>query len=267
MNTPSDPLFIFSSSWRSGSTLLQRYITATGEVLVWGETGGALNAIAEAVGSWEQITADSTRRFSDALGGKGEAAYEKLVASPKEQHAELWIANLSPPYADILTGLRSLFDTLYKKRARDLGYSRYGFKETRCGLDTARHLKALFPEARFVFLVRNPLDVILSIKRRDWMGRAQGHDTLKYYAEHWRRRSMEFRQADFGLSLRYEDFVVDATLQQQLLNYLGTERKPPANFIQNSQVDWKPSNQSPLTAWERLCLRYWLGDEMKQWGY
>lgn len=267
MNTSAAPIFIFSSSWRSGSTLLQRFVTATGDVLVWGETGGALNAIAEAVGGWEQITADSARRFPGGTGGKGEAAYQKFIAEPKNEHAGLWIANLTPPYADILASLRTLFDTLYRQRAQEFGYPRYGFKETRCDLTTARNLQTLFPDARFVFLVRNPFDVMLSIKRRNWIGRPAGHATLKYYADHWRMRAMQFRQADFGLALRYEDFVADPALQDRLLDYLDIESRPPADFIRTSQVDWRASNQSPLDVWERARLRYWLGDEMKQWGY
>jgi hypothetical protein len=267
MNPPHQPIFIFSSSWRSGSTLLQRFITATGEVLVWGETGGALNAIADAVAGWDQITADSSRRFPGGVGGKGEAAYQKFIMAPKSEQASLWIANLSPPHVDILAGLRGMFDTLYRQRAQDLGYPRYGFKETRCDLNTARQLQTLFPDARFLFLVRNPLDVMLSIKRRNWMGRPAGHATLKYYADHWRTRSMQFRQADFGLTLRYEDFILDPALQDRVLDYLDIHSKPPSDFTRTSQVDWKASNQSHLDAWERVRLRYLLGDEMKKWGY
>ena len=267
MNPTHQPIFIFSSSWRSGSTLLLRFITATGEVLVWGETGGALNAIADAVAGWDQITADSSRRFPGGVGGKGEAAYQKFIMTPKSEQASLWIANLSPPHADILAGLRGMFDTLYRQRAQDSGYPRYGFKETRCDLNTARQLQTLFPDARFLFLVRNPLDVILSIKRRNWMGRTGGHVTLKYYADHWRSRSMQFRQADFGLTMRYEDFIVDQALQNRVLDHLNILSKPPADFIRSSQVDWKASNKSQLGAWERARLRYWLNDEMKQWGY
>lgn len=267
MMTDHQPVFVFSSSWRSGSTLLQRFITASGEVLVWGETGGALNAIADAVAGWEQITADSSRRFPTGLGGKGEAAYHAFAAAPGAERAGLWIANLSPPYADIQASLRDLFDTLYRQRALRFGYPRYGFKETRCDLDTARRLQGLFPDARFVFLVRNPFDVMLSIKRRNWMGRPAGHATLKYYAEHWRTRSMQFRQAGFGLALRYEDFIADPALQGRLLDYLEIGTRPPADFIRSSQVDWKAENQARLGAWERARLRYWLADEMKQWGY
>lgn len=267
MMTDSKPVFVFSSSWRSGSTLLQRFITSTGEVLVWGETGGALNAMANALAGWEQITADSSRHFPTGIGGKGEAAYSKFIATQKADHAGLWIANLSPPYADIQAAVRGMFDALYRQRAQDFGYPRYGFKETRCDLDTARQLQALFPDARFIFLVRNPFDAILSIKRRSWMGRPAGHATLKYYAEHWRTRAMQFRQAEFGLTLRYEDFITDMALQDRVLEYLEISSRPPADFTRTSQVDWRAANQLPLSTWERTRLRYWLADEMKQWGY
>ena len=267
MSTSHPPIFLFSSSWRSGSTLLQRFITASGEVLVWGETGGALNAIADAVAGWDQITADSLRRFPGGIGGKGEASYHKFIAAPKAEHASQWIANLSPPFTDLISSVRAMFDAQYGGRAQSLGYPRYGFKETRCDVNTARQLQTLFPDARFVFLVRNPFDVILSIKRRGWMGRPAGHATLKDYADHWRMRAMQFRQADFGLTLRYEDFIVDTALQVRVLDYLGIQNRPPADFIRTSQVDWKASNQSQLGAWERVRLRYWLGAEMKQWGY
>lgn len=265
--TVPDPIFIFSSSWRSGSTLLQRFVTASGEVLVWGETGGALNGIADAVAAWEQITADSSQHFGVDRGGKGESAYRALADTPKNGHANLWIANISPPYSDILGTLRGSFETLYGLRARELGYTRYGFKETRCDLGTARQLLKLFPQARFIFLVRNPLDSILSIKRRRWMGRPPSHATLRFFAEHWRSRSMQFREADFGLTLRYEDFVADVGLQSRLLDYLEIGTSPPADFIRESHVDWQAKLDEGLSGWERARLRYWLGDEMRRWRY
>lgn len=267
MNSSESPIFLFSSSWRSGSTLLQRYITATGEALIWGETGGALNAIGEAIAGWEQIGADSSRRFPGAIGGNGNAAYQELISSPKGEHAQLWIANLTPPLEEILANLRQMFDSIYRKCAQDLGYARYGFKETRCDLTTARQLQRLFPEARFLFLVRNPLDVMLSLKRRDWMGLPATHKTLKHYAEHWRSRSEQFRQADFGLTFRYEDFIADSSLQKQVLEYTNIQHAPPADFVGASQVDWKAKHQAPLSQWEKARIHYWLRDEMQHWGY
>lgn len=267
MTSFAKPVFVLSSSWRSGSTLLQRYVTASGEVLVWGETGGALNALRDALGDWEQITAPSARRFPGGTGGKGEEAFRAFVAAPKSDHAGQWIANLTPPYADIAAELRAMLLKVYGTRASELGYPRFGIKETRCDLATARCLRTLFPDAKFVFLVRDPIAVMLSIKRRNWMGQAPGHATLHYYAEHWRLRSAQFRDADFGISLRYEDFVSDAALRDKLMDYLEIDARPPADFAEHSKVDWTTRDRSELSRWERGLLRYWLRGEMQQWGY
>lgn len=261
------PVFILSTSWRSGSTLLQRYITASGQVMVWGETGGALDALREALSGWEQITADSSRRFPGGIGGKGEASYRSFIAIPKEDHAKKWIANLTPPYGEIVMSVRSLLTELYGKRAEALGYPRFGIKETRCDLATARFLRTLFPDAKFVFLVREPLDVLLSIKRRNWMERPAGQSTLRYYAEHWRSRAAEFRTAEFGMTLRYEDFIVDRGLQKKLLEYLEIDQLPPDDFVKTSKVDWSTRNKAELTRWERWWARRYLRKEMQQWGY
>jgi len=261
------PVFILSASWRSGSTLLQRHITSSGQVLVWGETGGALDALCEALSGWEQITADSSRRFPSGGGGMGEAAYHTFVATPKANHAQQWIANLTPPYAEIVARIRQLLIDIYATRAETLGYPRFGIKETRCDLVTAHFLRGLFPDAKFVFLVREPMAVMLSIKRRNWMGRPASRATLRFYAEHWRRRASDFRHADFGLALRYEDYIADVSLQRKLMDYLEINSLPPENFTRTSKVDWSASNTSELTAWERWWAKHWMADEMKHWGY
>lgn len=267
MNFKEKPVFVFSSSWRSGSTLLQRYITASGEVFVWGETGGALNALRDALAGWEQITADSSRRFVNSSGGGGEQSYNEVISSPKSAHAQQWIANITPPYTDIISSVRSMLMDLYGKRAEALGYARFGIKETRCDLITAKYLQVLFPDAKFIFLVRNPLDVILSIKRHNWVGRQAGHTTLRHYAEHWRVRSTQFREIGFGKVFRYEDFISKSHPRNEMMDYLEIDNRPPDNFIETSKIDWMTNNKSNLTRWERGWILHWLSDEMKEWGY
>jgi hypothetical protein len=267
MNNHAKPVFVFSASWRSGSTLIQRYITASGEVLVWGETGGALDSICDALSGWEQSAADGSRRFPNGFGGEGEKAYRQFSRSAKSEHALQWIANLTPSYAELLDHMRDTLTTIYGTRALAHGYPRFGIKETRCDLRTALRLKSIFPDARFVFLVRNPIDVMLSLKRRDWMGRPQCHATLREFARHWKNRAEQFRQAGFGFMLRYEDFVAKPELRSQLMDYLDIDNRPEPDFVQSSLVDWEAKNQSRLNAWERGRLHHWLGGEMKHWDY
>ncbi len=226
-----------------------------------------MDALRDAVAGWEQITADAARTFASARGGDGERAYRKFITLTKSEHSHQWIANLAPPYAEILDAVRHFLIELYGKRATAFGYSRFGIKETRCDLATARSLRLLFPSAKFIFLVRDPIAVTLSIKRRGWIGRNAGLRTLFYFSEHWRRRASEFRTADFGMAVRYEDFVRDSMLRKRLMEYLEIEHSPDDDFVESSKVDWKTRDRSGLTVWERCWLRYWLADEMSRWGY
>lgn len=265
--TTSAPIFLFSSSWRSGSTLVQRYITATGEALVWGETGGALDAVRDALVGWETITAPASARFGETRGGDGEAAYRRFRDSPKEGRPHIWIANLNPPLSEIHEATRDYLERLYGAQAHAFGYPRFGVKETRCDLSTAQALRRLFPDARFVFLVRNPLDVMTSLKRREWLGAPPGIRTLRRFARHWLERSSQFRTADFGFAMRYEDFVADDALRRRMLDYLGIQRAAPTDFVHNSRVDWKSDSTCRLSPWEQILLRRWLAREMREWGY
>ena len=264
---PEPSVFLFSASWRSGSTLLQRYLTSGGELLMWGETGGALCAIGQAVAGWEQITSDSSKHFETALGGNGEAAYRDFIRANRDVQPHLWIANLSPPFNEISEEVRTFFYNLYGGRSVSMGYRRYGFKETRCGVDSAQQLAKIFPQARFLFLVRHPFDVIVSIKRRNWMGFPFDKRPLEYYAKHWLTNASAMRKISFGLTIRYEDFISDVNVQREVLSHCLVEQYPSDSFITESRIDWHVENTCNLTVAERLRLWSLLHKEMRAYGY
>lgn len=122
---------------------------------------------------WEQITAPTSKSFPrregrrGGFGGDGAQSYQYLITSEKSTHDLLWIANLQPPLTEIHQSSKILIIDLYGKKANNLGYLRFGIKETRCDINTAKLLKILSPAAKFVFLVREPFSVMQSIKRRD----------------------------------------------------------------------------------------------------
>jgi hypothetical protein len=264
---PYKPVFVFSACWRSGSTLVQRYITASGEVLVWGESGGALNDLYSAHLGWKQMLSDEDTFHKDGIGGRGALAYEEFFSKSKDERPHSWIATMNPPLQQIENALRDLLLNIYVDSTREAGYQRFGVKATRGDLPTARFLRTLFPEAKFVFLVRDPLAVLLSIKRHNWMERPASQATLRYFCEHWLTRAAQFRQADFGMAFRYEDFIGDAGLRDRLMDYLEIDSRPAEDFIQSSRVDWMTRDTSRLTAWERGWIRHWLGGEMGHWKY
>lgn len=259
------PVFIFATGWRSGSTLLQRLITASGEVLVWGEAGGGLNCFQDAWERYRQMLGPGDQRFAHGYGGNGADEFQRFQAVGATG-VNSWIACMNPPEQNILTAMRQMLVELYGKPAAALGYNRWGIKEVQSGIETARFMKVLFPEAKFVFLVRNPLSSLLSIKRRNWIDRADDKDPLRFFASHWKHLAREFRQADFGHLVRYEDLISNRIVVQQLLAYLELN-DISQNFIQESHADWEPMNNKRLSYWERLRLKQILGSEMASYSY
>src|SRR4030042_4385095 len=150
------PIFIFSAGLRSGSTLLQRMITASGEALIWGESGGALQCFADAARRYEQMLGAGDIHCAYGFGGHGAGEFKRFVESGKEG-VHKWIACMNPPEHEITNAFRRMFELLYADTALKLGYKRWGVKEVVAGVDTAQFLRMLYPEAKFLFLVRNPI--------------------------------------------------------------------------------------------------------------
>lgn len=258
------PVFIFSAGWRSGSTLLQRMITASGEVLIWGEAGGALDNFADALERYEQMLGPGGQRFKHGFGGHGEEQFQQLQLAGKES-VHKWVACLNPPQEVFLDAFRGFLATAYAAPTAKLGYPNWGIKEVQSGIETARFMKRLYPEAKFVFLVRNPLDCLTSIKRRDWMGHHGNAEPLAYYTDHWHRLAAEFREAEFGYRIRYEDLLSTPQAMDELTDYLGISL--PRDFAEKSRVDWQAENDQPLSFFERRRLHKIAGEEMERYGY
>jgi len=261
----NSPIFIFSAGWRSGSTLLQRLLTASNELLVWGEAGGALDALAEADLGYRQMLAPGKEVFKNGLGGNGAQQYEEFRKNGKEA-VHKWIPCLNPPQNTIRAAFHEFLEATYARPAAELGYSRWGVKEVRCGLETAEFLRGLYPEAKFVFLIRNPFDCLSSLKRHGWMDRPNDPRALEFYARHWARLASDFRQATFGMLVRHEDLITDPAVVAKLRDYLGMQHIDDG-FIAQSRVKGGVKNDSPLNWHERLRAKRIVWNEMQQHGY
>lgn len=261
----SKPIFIFSAGWRSGSTMLQRMLTATGEVLIWGEPGGAINCIVEAIERYKQMLGDGDTRYEFGFGGNGGKQLEEFNASG-QNGVHNWIACMNPPESKLMDALKNMLDLYYGKTAEDLCFNRWGFKEVQSGKNVARSLLEIYPNAKIIFLIRNPIDCLLSIKRRNWMDNVNSRGALKYYAVHWRKMAEDYRQASFGKIIYYEELVSSKSVLKSMLDYLEIENIPDG-FLDSSRADWKAENNLDLTRYELWYLLRIVGREMKQHGY
>lgn len=204
VNQPQQPIFILSAGWRSGSTLLQRLVMSDPEVLVWGEIYdhcALVQALARSVTpiseSWPPTSYLEQPDACDRLSNQ-------------------WTANMYPPLADLSAAYRAMLNRLLQLPAQNLGRERWGMKEVRFGEQEARFIRWLYPDAKLLFIYRNPYDAFRSYKSfspsRDWFARWPDEPafTAAAFGRHWAKLTSDFlTHADElkGFLVRYEDLV------------------------------------------------------------
>lgn len=260
-----NPIFIFSAGGRSGSTLLQRLVTSSKEVLIWGEGSGALNHILTSL----KLLYISLQPGSKG-GGSGEMQFKAFLDSKDESNK--WVASMNPPFPHILNSYRNMFQNLYGAPAKKIGYSRWGVKEIRADISTIKMLKILFPKAKFIFLVRNPFDCLRSIKQRNFMfldnfGNPVLNNQLSHFAKNWANLSAMYHGESQGFKLRYEDIINNKLEISSLCQYLELAQMD-VSLIGGDSVDWKaPIPEVDLTDEEIQQVKPMLDKSMKLWNY
>ncbi len=208
-STSSKPVFILSAGWRSGSTLLQRLVLSGEDALIWGEPYDHCDLV--------RRLADSVRAF-DRDFPPDHFLFERGQLSKADTLSAKWVANMYPHPRHLRRAHRAFFETLYGEPATAAGFTRWGFKEVRLGVDYAAYLSWLFPGARFVLLHRNPYDAYRSYRRfRGWYDRWPDEPVLtpRQFGIRWRSLASGF-ESDHGLPgallLRYDDLTRDETV-------------------------------------------------------
>lgn len=269
MSAPVQPIFLLSLP-RSGSTLLQRIL-------------GKHSAIDTAAEPWVLLPLVSTLRSDGIYTNYDQNA---VVGAVKDFYEAM------PGGRVAFTGaLRDAALRLYTERARP-GARFFLDKTPRYHL-ILDELFELFPDARFVFLWRNPLSVIASMLDT-WH---RGHWYLYFFKidlyegfENLIRAHEKYEKRAF--SIRYEDLISDPELScKDLCTYLGVPFEPAMisdfqsvelsgemgdptgvkayrSISDRSLEKWKQSLRNPLRKmWCRAYLR-WLGtDRLRSLGY
>src|SRR5215216_6725044 len=148
----TDPVFMFSPG-RSGSTLLQRYLNCSQDLVLWGEHGGFLRGIRHAYSIWceNQIVQQSFRQ--------GNVHSRLLISSKPTVGADIeWTNSFSRE--DFRTNLANMVTGLFTINVPS--HVRWGFKEIRYDDKDVVFLRELFPKAQFIFIVRDPINTLAS---------------------------------------------------------------------------------------------------------
>ncbi len=159
-----------ASVGRSGSTFLQRLLNTHPDIVLFGEHEGFLRGLRDA---YSRLAAPRTV----ALLKTGRSQLDAILsAEPVTDTPGGWSiewtnamrpADITPAFAQFVK------DLIYPPSVRSSSHRYWGFKEIRYGADELRFLKAIFPEARFLVLARDPLAVYRSQCRLEW-GREAG---------------------------------------------------------------------------------------------
>lgn len=150
------PIFLFGSG-RCGSTLVQRAINAHPEIVMYGEHEGFLGPVAN---SYHKLM--RTKDVDRFVFGDEAVDPELIQGAIKDSNVDIcWINNFTRD--DVVREHRSLVLNLLAK-GLDLDAVHWGFKEIRYrkGQHTLWFLREMFPECKFIILLRHPLDTIVS---------------------------------------------------------------------------------------------------------
>ena len=252
------PVFVLAAGWRSGATLLQRLLVP--RCFVWGEPyghGRLIDSLADPLRSftadWPQPEFLYVGQDQAALGGQFIA---KLYLSP----ARLFDAHLQ------------FFETLFAAPARKAGAANWGLKGVRLTADHASYLKWLFPQAKLLFLHRNPYDAYRSYAARREAGWQWSHSrpdrplTARLFGEHWRQTLDGFLKETERLGalvVKYEDLRLGDF--DALEHYLGYELARDAASM--NPHDGGPEALDAMGEQDAILLKREVGELASRLGY
>ncbi len=213
---PLEPFFIVGPG-RCGTTLLRRLL----------QSGSAVHVPPEnwAVATWVRLFGDfrSTLSWRDMtgllLGAQLQANQGWFDSCPVELYREL------SRLPETKQTLADFIDTLYRFHGRSLGADsvRWGDK-TPLNVSNMQNLRRIFPRARFVFMLRDPADVVYSCSKLE-----QYAGDIRAPAVRWRdalhaANRMRHQHPTSICTVRYEDLVRDPQpTMQRVADFLGID--------------------------------------------
>jgi hypothetical protein len=255
------PIFLLSTGWRTGSTLLQRILVTDPRLLLWGEPLGEMALVSRI-----------TEMVSQSISARNLRLWRTQSSLTSSSLAQSWIANLYPSGDDFRLALRSLFDQWLGVPARESGFARWGIKEVRLGASEASLLHWLYPYAKFVVLSRHPYDCYRSLADSGWQQVYHRHpdmpiDSAASFARHWNRLVLSWSELPSGFPsfhLKYEDLISGKVDFRKLESWLGIEIKE--NVALKVSIGGT-AKRSRLSWYERLIIAHEAEPGMRALGY
>ncbi len=210
-STRSDLLarpIILIGAGRSGSTLFTRFMDEHPRVRFFGETHFLLPRL------WREIWESKERRWLNLLNFPSYFSSNPELTGPPHQPANRMLdtETLERERERIADLIRQLFGDILRVQTN---IGAWGYKEIWNGNDAVARFSwdiydAVFPEATWVHLVRDPFDFLISIAR--WNRKPLTEDLIRNELSHWVQMfewSRQRRSQRRFIEIRYEDLILD----------------------------------------------------------
>ena len=255
------PIFIFSAGWRSGSTLLQRLVFSSGEITIWGEPLGDAAFVARLAHCLGFIT----------INWPPETFFMRNAMNT--DIANQWIANLAPPISYLKKAHKAFFLQWFQIPAQEqFNTSRWGIKEVRLTIDHARYLKWLFPDARFLFIFRNPYDAFRSWKGNRWRSPWPGYYPYSAlaFARHWDLLLQGYiagcKDVD-GMLVKFEDLISGKLNLNKIANHIKVKSIDSSVLNKKIASPAKTTSKPPISLLDKIIITAICRSLMLQVGY
>jgi hypothetical protein len=271
--TPGEVVFVMGLP-RSGSTLLSRLLNDSRDIISVNDLY-FLQAVLAENAEKATLTDEQTRTLTDQLlqvidtrANAKEEFIGQFQVSPEriEEIRRTVIERQSrTPYV-----WHRLMDELLGAVAASAGKTRWADK-TPQNFYHFQMLADCFPEARFVFLFRDPRPILASYKYAS----GEGHDARRYhpmvYSLYWRSaiRFYEIVKRHPRVTMvRYEDLLSNpAQACADLGKFLGTSIDAPQLASLGHNSSFAKGDRKTITPTEKWLCERLCSDEMTQLGY
>jgi len=200
-----------------------------------------------------------------------------LTQGESDQSDE-FIANSWPTLKYLRKAHLAYWNNLFEEPTKKFGKSKWGIKEVRWGSKHVKYMKWLYPDAKFIYLSRDPLNAYASFYHYpsaaflNWP--TEPIFTAKDFASMWLKLVNEFtalEQDGTGVLVRYED-LKDTKTHDKLEHYLGVKINDPSELSKLVSPGVKKENNNSesknyLPKINILLLKWHLKKQHKRFGY
>ncbi len=193
------PIFVVAPTARNGITLIQRLLNSSRQIIVYGENINFVDALPKLVYTSVQTHTRFGQEFNESR--------DRFL----NQTTEYWTSNLWPDTERFMLQMFDAFNraaVLYQRCSQDYGFERWGIKNPMTCPDMIVRLTALMPQAKFVCIYRNLIDVARSAKARQFI---QSPDDFVQLAQLWQENVTALLQTNenYLLVAQYEKLLAD----------------------------------------------------------